>query len=137
MLTSEVQADQCWYWALAIPRRRILFCRVVRFNPSRSAAPPLPAIRPDAALKASIITEDSAWRNVEGAPKTTLVSDEVGSSETGISSSSPRERMTARSIKFANSLMFPFHGQLVSISIARLGMDFICLRICLDAFDTK
>ncbi len=31
--------------------RRILFCRVVRFNPSRSAAPFLPAMRPDAAFK--------------------------------------------------------------------------------------
>jgi hypothetical protein len=46
-------------------------------------------------------------------------------------------RMTARSMKFANSLMFPFHGQLVSTSMARLGMDFICLRIRPATFDTK
>ena len=64
---------------------------------------PLPAIRPDAALNAPIITEDSACRNVEALPTPTLASDEVASSASGTSNSSPRVRMTARSMKFANS----------------------------------
>ena len=37
----------------------ILFWSVVRFSPRRSAAPPLPAILPEAAFKASIMT----WRS--------------------------------------------------------------------------
>jgi hypothetical protein len=70
-----------------------------------------------------MITEDSACRNVEAVPTATLVSEQVASSASGTSNSSPRVRMTARSMTFANSLIFPFHGQFVSISIARLGME--------------
>ena len=65
--------------------------------------------------------EALACRNVEAVPKATLVSDEVASSVSGTSNSSPRVSMTARSMKLAILLIFPFHGQFVSISIARLG----------------
>jgi len=66
--TAEpVRMDRIYwrYCAFAMPSRRILCCRVVRFNPSRSAAPPWPATRPDAALRASTITCRSASANVE------------------------------------------------------------------------
>jgi len=70
-----------------MPSRRILFCRVVRFNPSRSAAPPLPAIRPDAALKASRITVHSACRKLEVELLVTPMSQDGRSSAIGTSKS--------------------------------------------------
>ena len=48
-------------------RRLILFCSVVRFRPSRSAAPFFPDILPDAAFSASIITCRSASSKLEPA----------------------------------------------------------------------
>ncbi len=55
----------CYKIGRVIPSFCILFCRVVRLSPRRSAAPPLPAILPDAALSASKITLRSASWNVE------------------------------------------------------------------------
>jgi hypothetical protein len=89
-------------FSFEIPNRPILFCRVVRFNPSRSAAPPLPAMRPAAARNASRITLDSACLKMEAEPTATAVSQEVRSVAIGTSSSSPRVTMTGRSTKFAN-----------------------------------
>src|SRR5271165_2387763 len=120
-----------------MPRRRILFWRVVRFNPSRSAAPPLPAIRPAAARNASMITLDSACLKLEGELIATTTSEEVGRAAIGTSSSSPRVTITARSMKFANSRMLPFHGQFVSTSRACLDIDEICFRIRAANFETK
>ena len=120
-----------------MPKRRILFCSVVRFNPSRSAAPFFTAIRPDAPLKASTITLHSACRKLEVDAATKIISEEVRSSDIDTSNSSPRVRMTARSMKFANSLTFPFQGQLVNVSIACLGTDLICFRIRAENFETK
>ena len=39
---------------------RIFVCRVVRFSPSRSAAPPLPDRRPDVSFNAVMMALDSA-----------------------------------------------------------------------------
>ena len=52
-------------FARFIPNFRILFCRVVRLSPRRSAAPLLPAILPEAARSALMITPRSACWNVE------------------------------------------------------------------------
>jgi hypothetical protein len=45
--------------------------------------------------------------------------------------------MTARSMKVANSLTFPFHGEFVRTSIACLGKDLMFFRILPDSFETK
>src|SRR5271166_6726624 len=45
--------------------RRILFCRVVRFRPRRSAAPPAPAILPEVAFRALMMACRSASWNVD------------------------------------------------------------------------
>ena len=46
--------------ARVIPNFCILFCRVVRLSPRRSAAPPLPAILPEEAFNAFTIALRSA-----------------------------------------------------------------------------
>ena len=107
-------------------------CSVVRFNPRRSAAPPFPAIRPEAALKASIITVRSALWKVQ-AEAEAVRQQETMSSPIGASNSSPCEIMTARSMKFANSLTLPFHEQFVSVCINSSGTHLICFRIFRDS----
>jgi hypothetical protein len=99
--------------------------------------PPLPAIRPAAAFNASTITLDSACLKLEGELTATTRSEEAGSVAVGSSNSSPRVTMTALSMKFGNSRTLPFHGQSVSISIACLEIDIICLRMGRHSFETK
>jgi hypothetical protein len=47
--------DSLETWRIVIPNFRVLCCRVVRLSPRHSAAAPLPAIPPEAALSASMI----------------------------------------------------------------------------------
>ena len=69
---------------LPIPNRLILFCRVVRLRPRRSAAPPLPEICPDAAFNASRMTFRSAsWKADTGVE--TLSGEGLGTQHPGLS----------------------------------------------------
>src|SRR6267378_3548334 len=58
-------------------------------------------------------------------------------SVSGTSSALPRVRMTARSMKFSNSRIFPGHSQAVSPFITAEGTDSICFCICFANFCTK
>jgi hypothetical protein len=78
-----------------------------------------------------------ACRKLEVDPAGKTISAELRSSPSGTSNSSPRVRMTARSMKFASSRTLPFHGQFVSISIACRGMYRISFRIRSDNLETK
>jgi hypothetical protein len=77
------------------------------FEPRRSAAPAVPAILPEAARSALMITSRSARWNVE---IVVISGGEAISSPVGTFSSSPCDRSTARSMKFANSRTFPLQG---------------------------
>ena len=59
------------------------------------------------------------------------------SSPIGASNSSPGESMTARSMKFANSLTLPFYEQFVRVCINSWGTHLICFRIFRDGLETK
>src|SRR5208282_1050751 len=71
----------------------ILFWSVVRFSPRRSAAPPWPAILPEAAIKASIMACRSACSKL-GAAEATERTDGFFSSARGTFNSSPCVKMT-------------------------------------------
>src|SRR5208283_1522381 len=55
----------------------------------------------------------------------------------GTFNSSPCERTTARSMKFASSRTFPLQGWFVNSSIVLGGIVVICLPISLESFETK
>jgi hypothetical protein len=94
-------------------------------------------MRPDAAFKASMITLDSACLKEEGKLTATTASEDAESVAIGTSNSLPRVTMTARSMKFANSRMLPFHGQFVSRFIACRDIDLIWFRIRAENLETK
>ena len=58
-------------------------------------------------------------------------------SASGTSSDLPRERTTARSIKFSSSRMFPGQSQVASAFVAAAGIASMFFRICLDSFCAK
>src|ERR1035441_2844996 len=66
-----------------------------------------------------------------------LLEEETRSSPMDTCSSSPRERMTARSMKLASSRTFPGHALFVRASMVALGMEVICLPMRRENFDTK
>ena len=59
------------------------------------------------------------------------------SSASGASSDLPRVRITARSMKFSSSRMFPGHSQAVSLFITAAGTPSIFFCICFANFWTK
>ena len=120
---------------LAILNRRILFNRVVLLSPRRSAAPPLPAILPDASLKASMITCRSACRNVDDGDMTVL--KDFFRCVHGTFNSSPCVRITQRSIKFSSSRMFPGQSALTRASIAIFWIDRMHFCMRRERRDTK
>jgi hypothetical protein len=106
-----------------------------RFNPMRSAAPLLSAIRPVAALNIDDHRRSRCLK-VEVELTVTILSDEGRSAAVGISSSSPRN----------NNSPFDEVGQLTDVALPRtlsqhsitcLGIDLIYLCIRRDSFETK
>lgn len=108
-------------------RRRIRYWSVVRFRPNSAAAPLGPLIRPFVFLKASRIVSRSTSRRLRlpaGPVEARSVCGGLNSSS-GTSRHSPVVRITARSMKFCNSRMFPGHLHSVMACNAGVGISLI------------
>ena len=78
---------------------------VVRLSPIRAAAPPAPPTRPAVSFKMRTISSRSFHSRVPAAR--TGGASSLLSSLSGTCSVVPRVRITARSMKFSSSRMFP------------------------------
>src|SRR5271157_2347321 len=114
----------------------ILFWSVVRFSPRRSAAPPLPAILPEAAIKASIMACRSACSKL-GAAEATERTAGFFSSAGRTFNSSPCVKITQRSMKFSNCRILPGQSAFASTSMACFGTDLMRFCIRRERRDTK
>src|SRR4029077_8260549 len=92
---------------LITPSFRIFDCRVVRFMPSLAAAPCGPAKTQLVASRALRMWSRSAARRVRVSP---TCSEGGLSSLSGTRRTGPGETITARSIKFSSSRIFPGQG---------------------------
>src|SRR5208283_3583557 len=140
-LTSRVrfpESPDCHseYSARLIFSLFILFWSVVRFSPRRSAAPPLPAILPDAAIKASIIACRSACSKL-GTAEVTERTDGFFSSERRTFNSSPCVKITQRSMKFSSCRILPGQSAFTSASMACFGTDLTRFCISRECRKTK
>ena len=96
--------------------------KVVRLRPRRAAAPSVPPTRPRVSLR----MRKSCSRSLEsGSLATDLWAEPLPKSATGTSRAEPRVRITARSIRFSSSRIFPGQCQRVSFFILAAGTDSI------------
>ena len=125
--------DHSYSWR-EIPIFKILDCRVVRFIPSRIAAPRGPAITPLVSRSTRIMYSRSRLSSV---PSLSALSRISANSAKGALSTRPSERMTDRSIRFSSSRTLPGHCQFTNAFIVPLGIVSICLFNLRENFCTK
>jgi len=103
---GSITSRRLWRLGRRIPSFCILLISVVRLKPSLAAAPAAPPTTQPTASNVRRISSRSASLNVVGGPKLAC----LDVARKGFRSTPSFERITARSIRFCSSRIFPGHS---------------------------
>lgn len=137
-LLTRSLVPSCLYWSAdrgSIPKCFIFDCNVVRFKPSRTAAPRNPPICPRVSRSARRMCSRSVASKVSSLIFSTAATD--SNSASGDTRTEPCDSMTERSMKFSNSRTLPGQSHFMRASIILVGTLVMDLFIRRANFCTK